>query len=98
MKEVAKNQQFRVGFLTWFFVLQNPVKGYNGFMIFENWHPRVTPGSFDCLRAASWGFVYTTLTHSFLFFGKERFSQHCFCTQTGVGVKSEKKRNSPEIK
>lgn len=85
MKEVAKNQQFRVGFLTWFFVLQNLVKGWNSFMIFENWHPRVTPGSFDCLRAASWGFVYTTLTHSF-FLWKGEICPTLFCTQTGGGV------------
>jgi hypothetical protein len=71
MKELAKNQQFRVGFLTWFFVHRTRLRVKNSSMIFENWHPRVRTGSFDCLRATSWGFVYTTLTH-WLFLWKGR--------------------------
>jgi hypothetical protein len=53
MKELAKNQQFRVGFLTWFFAYRTRLRVKNSSMIFENWHPRVRTGSFDCFRAAS---------------------------------------------
>jgi hypothetical protein len=49
MKELTKNQQFRVGSLSWFFdVFRTPAKGQNLYFDFENQHhlPLIITGSF----------------------------------------------------
>jgi hypothetical protein len=46
MKEHAKNQWYRVGYLTWFFdFFGTLVKGQKWFMIFQSFQSRVTTGS-----------------------------------------------------
>jgi hypothetical protein len=77
MKQLAKNQQFRVGFLTWFFVYRTRLRVKT-----VPWSLRTGIQESDLVLLIVWELqvegLYTQPLPIGSFFGKERFAQHCF--------------------